>query len=183
MGSHSSYTQRLLTATCQKCGQEVQADTLPRLKRRLRNCCKKKGRPAKGVSSSYAGPHLEPGFIAVFDRLVESQNKTTYSHWRAHYDDKKDWYSRILSTFYKYRGIKLPWSHWSLTRIYTGRHRELDYANLVGGAKPLIDSLIDCGIIEDDKRVNFVCDYDQNRGKVNATKLCLLEVRSEPDTS
>jgi hypothetical protein len=110
---------------------------------------------------------------------VESQNATTYSHWRVHHDDKKDWLTRVVNAFYKYRGVCLPWSHWSITRIYSGRNRELDYANLVGGAKPLVDALIDAGIIKDDGPKYFLCDYHQERGDNNHTLLKLLETKRE----
>ncbi len=180
MGTGAGNPQRGLKTRCPRCGKEIEASSLSQLKRRVQSCCRpKRGRSKKGVPVLYTGPPLEPGFKATFSRLVESQNATTYSHWRVHYDDKKDWLTRVVDHFYKYRGVCLPWSRWSLRRIYAGRNRELDYANLVGGAKPLIDSLIDTGIIVDDAPAYFKCDYEQERGENNCTVLELLETKRE----
>ena len=45
--------------------------------------------------------------------------------------------------------------------IRSYRTRQLDYANLVGGAKPIPDSLIGLGYLVDDGPKWFRCSYEQ----------------------
>jgi hypothetical protein len=72
--------------------------------------------------------------------------------------------------------MRLPWSRWRLERIWCAPKREYDFANFVGGAKPLIDCLIDHGLIYDDDPKHFTCEYEQIPGESNHTRLILLEV-------
>ena len=109
----------------------------------------------------------------MFNRGVLSQNKTTYSHWTTYKRDKASWlsYSHLLTPL---RGCCLPYSEWELTRVYTPPKRLYDKANLIGGAKPLIDTLVKLGVIWDDDPTHFECDYKQEKGDVNATRLTLV---------
>lgn len=77
----------------------------------------------------------------------------------------------------------LPESAWVLERVYTPPGKEMDYANFVGGAKPLIDGLIHYGIIVDDAPSHFHCKYEQTPGDENATYLILLEAIHGSDSS
>lgn len=45
-----------------------------------------------------------------------------------------------------------------LTRFYTGRGRAYDRANMVGGCKPVVDSLVNCGLLVDDSE-QWLDDY------------------------
>lgn len=118
-------------------------------------------------------------FRVSFDRHVESQNKTTYSHWSKHFADKKDWLRRVQKAFADYHGMRLPWSSWALVRVYSSRRRLMDFANFVGGAKPLIDCLTECGVIYDDDPLHFTCSYQQVAGDTDITYLTLLEYKDE----
>lgn len=119
-----------------------------------------------------------PKLPAVFElpRRLKSQNKTTYSHWKVHHLDKQAWTKLVGHILRPCHGLQLPWSRWSLTRLYSGREREMDFANLVGGAKPLIDTLTDYQVIVDDAPTYFSCDYSQERGGRSMTVLTLLEI-------
>ena len=57
----------------------------------------------------------------------------------------------------------------TVTRIYTGRKRELDYDNFVGGCKPMIDALKTVGFIIDDKPSWLDREYTQVKGDRNST--------------
>ena len=67
-----------------------------------------------------------------------------------------------------------------ITRAYSGRKREMDYGNLVGGAKLVIDAMQreiggkkkpipGPGIIIDDSNANFIGIYRQGRGDADYT--------------
>jgi hypothetical protein len=70
-----------------------------------------------------------------------------------------------------------------VTRVFTGRRREFDHANLVGGCKPLIDVLVSMAIIVDDAPKHFTCAYAQRRGDRNETILELMEYVYDEPTS
>lgn len=66
-----------------------------------------------------------------------------------------------------------------ITREYAGRKREMDYGNLVGGAKLIIDAMQreiggkkkpipGVGIIIDDSNANFIGIYRQERAEADA---------------
>jgi len=105
--------------------------------------------------------------------MVESQNNTTYSHWSKHHDYKRRWMATISQVMHAWRNVVLTYSEWSLERHYAPPHRQMDFANLVGGAKPLIDSLTDCGVIKDDNPDCFLCDYKQVADVHSYTRLIL----------
>lgn len=72
-------------------------------------------------------------------------------------------------------GLRLYYSVWQVTRVYSGRSREFDHGNLVGGCKPLIDVLVSAAVIQDDAPRHFSCAYHQKHGDRNETILELLE--------
>jgi hypothetical protein len=121
---------------------------------------------------------LELPLSFVFDRSVLSQNRTTYSNWRVHSRDKHDWLRRVQVAAGYLSGQCLAYSVWQLERQYAGRHRLMDHANVVGGAKALIDCLVDLRIIRDDSPTHFTCSYLQNRAARTQTILTLLEART-----
>jgi len=51
------------------------------------------------------------------------------------------------------------------TRHYGARKRDFDYANLVGGGKPLIDTLVRCGYFVDDSPKLMIAYYKQEKSK------------------
>ncbi len=169
-----------LKSKCPSCGREHTAPTLDKLVGLIRACCKQQssGRLAAQPQAQPTAPLTLPVELR-FDRQVLSQNQTSYAHWSRHHKDKKDWISRVSTIGRTLVGRRFGYSRWRLVRRYCPPKREYDHANLVGGAKPLIDCLVDCGIIPDDKPAHFFCDYDQEPGDRDETLLILEEVADE----
>ncbi len=117
--------------------------------------------------------------VLTFDRLTESQNESTYAHWSTYSKDKRNWQLRSMVAMLKIAGLNLWWSRWSIVREYAHPHRELDWANLVGGAKPLIDCLVNQQVIKDDRPKHFLCGYNQRKADESRTILTLEEYREE----
>jgi hypothetical protein len=165
----------MLRAHCPLCGAEVAGEDIPRLRKAVSACCRKQKKTNKREPriSSVALPPLPLTF--VFPRSPESQNKTTYAHWRSHHKDKRRWQVCVNPLLAPYRGLWLDTSRWTLTREYAHPAREFDYANLVGGCKPLIDILTEEGLIVDDSPSHFACAYDQRKADVTQTILTLVE--------
>lgn len=53
----------------------------------------------------------------------------------------------------------------TITRVYGGRQRPFDYANLVGGSKGLVDAMAIEGLIEGDDPSRLEDHYQQVQGK------------------
>ena len=50
----------------------------------------------------------------------------------------------------------------TVLRVYGGRERTFDWANGIGGLKPVIDALVTAGLLEDDDLVHLPkLDYEQ----------------------
>lgn len=107
--------------------------------------------------------------------LIASQNQTQYSHWSKYRGYKQRWYKAIPLLSGPVHDLLLPWSRWEICRLYAGRHRELDYGNLVGGCKPIPDALIKIGAIPDDTPRHFECAYTQTRSERDAVIITLFE--------
>jgi hypothetical protein len=168
----------MVSGKCPKCGKEISASSLEEFKKLVKKCCAGPQIPwGPRVPYNHNIPPLP--FEVVFERSVASQNKSTYSHWRVYYNDKTNWRKRVLLAFKDHIGIILPWSDWHLIRTYKHPSKEMDYANFIGGAKPLIDALIFHGIIYDDANKYFQCEYTQLKGDSNTTKLILRRIKNE----
>lgn len=165
----------MLSASCPACGKVVSAKDLSSLAKAVRGCCgaRKKGKKGGLRVSTVTLPLFPVAF--TFMRSPASQNSTTYSHWRSHYNDKREWKRVATPAFSSYKGVCLWYSRWSLLREYTHPNREMDYANLVGGCKPLIDLLVKFDIIYDDSPTHFSCSYEQLAGDSTRTTLILHE--------
>lgn len=50
-----------------------------------------------------------------------------------------------------------------MLRSYGKRCRDYDYANLVGGGKPLVDSMVKLGYLVDDRPNTFQASYHQSK--------------------
>lgn len=171
-----------LASKCPRCGTTHRAKNLTQLKRQIFRCCRKtKGKRREPIRRQRCRltklPDIELPATFCFARTVMSQNRTTYSHWTVHSRDHKDWRKRVSHALRTLRGARFAWSLWLIERVYGPRNREFDFANLVGGAKPLVDSLIDLDVIEDDSPAHFECAYDQFRGEENMTRLTLKEFK------
>lgn len=53
--------------------------------------------------------------------------------------------------------------HVTFTRHYSGRQQEFDHANLVGGAKGMVDAMVRVGLLVDDSPKWFEAEYRQIR--------------------
>jgi len=54
----------------------------------------------------------------------------------------------------------------TFVRFYSGREREWDMSNLVGGLKPVLDSMVKMRLLTSDTRAGVVEHYDQVRHDV-----------------
>lgn len=106
--------------------------------------------------------------IRVFipERLVkiQSQNQGRHDHWSRAARHRKRW-AQVLRIHLRGMIPAAPWvKAWCrITRIYGGRSRDFDFGNLVGGAKPVPDALIELGVIADDNPRQFACEYVQRK--------------------
>lgn len=94
----------------------------------------------------------------VIAREVPSENRYTYSHWRA-YTKERDFWLVLLRLQLRPR-FQAP-DHPVRAKLVSLRGRELDFGNLVGGAKPIPDCLIRLGYLRDDSPRWFTCEYSQ----------------------
>lgn len=97
------------------------------------------------------------GKLVVVRRRVPSQNQTQYGHWRAYAKERDLWFLLLRAQLPPRQPPDGPVR--LCLRSY--RVRQVDFANLVGGAKPIPDALIRLGWIRDDSPRWFHCDYFQ----------------------
>lgn len=162
----------MLTFTCPVCGLQLQADNLADMRKHVHVCGRK---PSKRTFDVDPTPLVLPVELR-FSRRVASQNKTTFAHWSVHHKDKADWREMFPATHTLY-GRKLAKSSWELEDLRAGRAKQYDFANLVGGAKPLIDLLIEFGIIIDDRPACFECNYNSSKAEQSGTILRLVHAQ------
>ena len=90
----------------------------------------------------------EPGVVtATIKRRIPSQNKSTYEHWTKYHAERRAWAILMRAAL---RPLAKPPEHLVVVEIDSFRTRLLDFANLVGGAKPIPDTLIDLNYLRDD---------------------------------
>jgi hypothetical protein len=92
-------------------------------------------------------------------RRVPSQNASQYRHWSAYTRERDAWFILLRAKL----PPKAPPDEPVRVRLHSFRTKLVDYANLVGGAKPIPDSLIRLGYIKDDSPRWFSCDYFQTQ--------------------
>lgn len=63
-----------------------------------------------------------------------------------------------------------------LTRIYSGRQKERDRDNLIGGAKLAVDALVHEGLIANDDSAMVEISYAQERGPTSGLRVLLESV-------
>lgn len=109
-------------------------------------------------------PTVELPWTLRINRPVTSQNKTEWAHWSVVRKGRRAWTAELAPLLqHTLAGCQFSYSSWRLTRCYGGRARELDFANFVGGAKPIPDALQELGVIVDDRPSAFHCEYVQLR--------------------
>lgn len=89
---------------------------------------------------------------------VQSMNAWMYQHWRAYMKVRDEWmvYLRVrLAPRARPPAVK------TFLRITSRRGRLIDYANFIGGAKPIPDCLTRLNYIHNDSPAWFECDYHQ----------------------
>lgn len=64
----------------------------------------------------------------------------------------------------------------ALTRLYSGREREWDYGNLVGGCKVVLDAMVDAGLLVDDSPKWSEQIYKQERGAESGLRVEVTEL-------
>lgn len=83
---------------------------------------------------------------------TNSPNEWVWKHWSKYVEIKKGWLDRIYNAAIQHCGIGkfgLPIQSASLTIERVGV-KQLDEDNLKGGVKPVIDTLIELGFLEND---------------------------------
>lgn len=118
--------------------------------------------PACGYDDSLC---IQNTYTIVIPRAAQSLNQVGTNHRNNH----------------KYRGARRSWAYYLqrhgaldippaegkrrifFTRHYGKRKRPFDYGNLVGGFKPLLDMIVDCDLLIDDKPKYCAEYYSQQR--------------------
>lgn len=95
--------------------------------------------------------------VITIARRLPSQNNSHYRHW-SHYAKERDLWFILIRAQLPPIQCK-PEKVFLLIRSY--RNRLVDYANLVGGAKPIPDCLQRLGYVVDDSPRWFDCRYEQ----------------------
>ncbi len=95
--------------------------------------------------------------LVVIRRRVPSQNQSQYRHWSLYHAEKEMWFVLLRAQLTPRKPADEPIR--MVLRSY--RTRLMDYANLVGGAKPIPDALIRLGHLKDDSPRWFHCEYFQ----------------------
>ncbi len=113
--------------------------------------------------------------LITIKRLLPSQNKSAWSHWRVYAKERDVWYAMIRAKLTP----RKPPEHKVLVAIVSYRNREIDYGNLVGGAKPIPDALVKLGYLKDDKPKWMECSYKQVMVK-KAEERTTIEITPTP---
>lgn len=95
--------------------------------------------------------------LIIIKRKVPSQNQSQYRHWSLYHAEKEAWFVLLRAQLTPRKAPEEPVR--LVLRSY--RARLMDYANLVGGAKPIPDALIRLGYLKDDSPRWFHCEYFQ----------------------
>lgn len=95
--------------------------------------------------------------VIVIKRRVPSQNRSQYQHWSTYTRERNAWFALLRQQLMPREPVAVP----VRLAIRSYRTRLCDYANFVGGAKPIPDCLIRLGYIKDDNPKWFHCSYEQ----------------------
>jgi hypothetical protein len=102
---------------------------------------------------------MTAGRVIVIRRRLPSQNRSQYGHWSTYVKERDAWFILLRAQLPPQPSVDRPVQ--LILRSY--RVRLCDYANLVGGAKPIPDALIRLGYLKDDGPDWFSCRYEQFR--------------------
>ena len=106
------------------------------------------------MDTDLAGPL---GRLIVVKRRVPSQNASQYAHWSTYTKERDAWFILLRAQLPPRNAPEYPVQ----LMLRSFRTRLVDYANLVGGAKPIPDALKRLGYIKDDSPRWFFCEYFQ----------------------
>jgi len=95
--------------------------------------------------------------LIIITRKLPSQNDSMYRHWSKYTTERDAWFVLLRTQLPPRRQAEIP----VRLAIRSYRVRLIDYANLVGGAKPIPDCLIRLGYLKDDSPKWFSCTYEQ----------------------
>jgi hypothetical protein len=115
-------------------------------------------------------------FVVVVHRRIKSQNWSQYRHWSAYKQERDAWFLQLRSKLPPVR----PHRQKVHMRIRSLRTRLVDFANLVGGAKPIPDCLIKLGYLVDDSPKWLHCDYEQHQVPRAEERTELIFLATEP---
>lgn len=120
--------------------------------------------------------HVAPVVLRSWETFiaakVESANVTRSNHGAAHhaYRNKRDaWMTRWRvavwgdAPTFAIKASTNQRRHVTFTRHYSGREREMDHANLIGGMKGPVDAMARVGLLVDDSPKWFTAEYVQVR--------------------
>ena len=119
------------------------------------------------------------GLIIRISEPIPSQNQTAREHWATKQRRKKRYTVQILVALmvdYGYDDRKRLMSRPKgvhLTITSKRRRRITDIANLIGGAKGLIDAIVSLGLIYDDADEYVTIEYRQETGKPYYTEITI----------
>ena len=100
----------------------------------------------------------------IIKKRIVSQNKRDKMHWAQKSKDRDDWASRICVMVYQTGAQEyLRPKGKRLVRVVSYRKRLCDIANLIGGAKGLIDALTRSRLIVDDSPQWMDATYVQHK--------------------
>ena len=107
----------------------------------------------------------------IIKKTIQSQNKRDKMHWAQRSKDRDDWQSRIVVQLYSVgaREYLSPKSKRMVT-ITSYRAKLCDIANLIGGAKGLVDALTRARLLVDDSPQWMECTYHQFSKKESPVK-------------
>lgn len=106
-------------------------------------------------------------FVVVLEGLPPTTNtpgRGGRKNWRSQHYERKKWKALIA----QYARPYVPKVPHKKARLVITRYSavEPDFDGLVSGGKALIDGLVECGVLEDDKRSNIgIPDYRWEKAK------------------
>ena len=98
-------------------------------------------------------------YVARIDRKILSRNELDKMHWSKRHREREQW---AVAIRFEGFGGRVPQADGPMKiNILSNRSRKLDYDNLVGGCKPILDALKKLGAIVDDKPGMVDVTYSQ----------------------
>ncbi len=155
-----------MQAKCPTCGESIVAETLNDVQRHLKRCGKVAKISAPSVKrtmlpNATSIPSLP--FTIEVPRAIPSQNASHKKHWAVYSNELGCWRRTLEPLLRPVLGLNLSWSRWHFLRLIPSRGRVMDYANIVGGCKPIPDAMQEFKVIAGDDPNRFKASYSQQR--------------------